>query len=104
MVEYNPNFNYDESVSLKYQADYVFQYNWAHSASIKAFEKLAEAKGYFLYHEITKSDLIFVRNDLADKVQPLNPEYLETVRKRPAHSFWAQYGDPVTIRAQFVDV
>ncbi len=103
MVEYNCNFHPGESVTLKYQADYEFQGNWAHSASIAAFEKLAAKKGYFLWDEIPNSDLIFVRNDFADKLTP-NTARLDVIRQRGPCSFWGAFGDPVQIRAQFVDV
>lgn len=103
MVEYNANFDPGESVALKYQADYTFKGDWAHSASITAFEKLAAEKGYFLYTAATGSDLLFVRNDFIDKLAP-ETEYLKYFRELPAESFWADKGDPVAIRAQFVDV
>jgi hypothetical protein len=104
MIEYNPNFNYNECKALKYNPNRVFEANWAHSASMSAFEKLAKEKGYYLYHEIDHSDLIFVRNDHLAKAPPLNPAYLDSVRARPAYSFWGSSGDPVVIRGMFEDV
>lgn len=63
IIEYNSNFNVDESYSLIYNPTHNFYESGGfYSASAKAFNKLAIEKGYFLYKEVSFTNLIFVKN------------------------------------------
>lgn len=102
MIEFNSNFGPDESYALKYDPNYVFDCkSWAYSASLKAFQKLAKDKGYFLYDHCEWNDLFFVKNEFADKIKPII-DIPKMGLPRSIH--WGMMGDYNTIRSMFVEV
>ena len=61
IIEYNSNIPHDVSVSLKYDANYQFDWkNGFYSASLQAYLNLAKEKNYFLYLEMAHTNLIFI--------------------------------------------
>lgn len=82
IIEYNSNFNTDESYVLKYNPNHNFNDSGGfYSASIKSMVDLANEKGYFLYKEISFTNLIFVKNDYKN----ILPEFDYTDVKLPKH-------------------
>lgn len=60
IIEYNPNFSYDVSVSLEYNESHIWDGTYAYSASLRAMKELGESKGYYLYCESKFENLIFI--------------------------------------------
>jgi hypothetical protein len=63
IIEYNSNFSKTVSVALEYDETHTFDGSYAYSASFKAYEKLAEKKGYYFYAEVRHTNLIFIKNE-----------------------------------------
>lgn len=73
VIEYNSNFNVDESYALKYNPSHDFNKSGGfYSASVKALVKLGHDKGYFLHKETSHTNLIFVNNNFKDKLTELD--------------------------------
>jgi hypothetical protein len=69
IIEYNSNFNVNESYTLKYNPEHNFDESGGfYSASVKAFVDLAKNKGYFLHREIAYTNLIFVKNEYKELI------------------------------------
>jgi hypothetical protein len=71
IIEYNSNFSHDEAVTLEYDPNHIFDNSYAYGASFKAMCDLARYKGYYLYHEILHTNLIFVKDEFKDIAPPL---------------------------------
>ena len=66
-VEYNSKFRNDISLAIEYNENHVWQADDYYGASILAFKKLGERKGYTLVCIVSMLDAIFIRNDLIDE-------------------------------------
>ena len=74
IIEYNSNFGHGESYALTYNPGHNFHIDGnAYSASLTAFLKLSESKGYFLHDEINSTNLIFVKNEFKDILNERDP-------------------------------
>lgn len=71
IIEYNPNFSYEESLALEYDENHVWDKTYAYSASLLALKKLGEEKGYYLYIESKFENLIFIDNKYNDLLPTL---------------------------------
>jgi hypothetical protein len=61
IIEYNSNIPHGVSVSLKYDPNYQFDWKKGfYSASLQAYLNLAKEKNYFLFREISHTNLIFI--------------------------------------------
>lgn len=70
IIEYNSNFNNDESFVLKYNPNHNFSESGGYySASIKALVDLAKEKGYFLCKEVSFTNLIFIKNEFKELIE-----------------------------------
>lgn len=80
IIEYNSNFDINESYTLKYDPHHDFNKSGGfYSASIKALVDLGKEKGYFLHKEISYTNLIFVKN----KFKNILPEFDYKTLKLP---------------------
>jgi hypothetical protein len=63
IIEYNSNFDINESYTLSYDANHDFKKSGGfYSASVKCLVDLGNSKGYFLHKEINHTNLIFIKN------------------------------------------
>lgn len=69
-IEYNSKFRNDESYAIKYNPDHKWEGDDYYGASLLAFKKLGERKGYTLVYVVDRYDAVFVRNDL------ISPDYV----------------------------
>jgi hypothetical protein len=74
-LEYNGNFGPERSLAIARDTDMSRAVKGFHGASLKAFTKLAAAKGYkLLACDESGTNAFFVRNDLAPGVDAVSPE------------------------------
>lgn len=66
IIEYNSHFSIDESITLEYNKNHIWDGTYAYGASLKALCDLADTKGYYLYSEYKYVDLIFVKKEFKD--------------------------------------
>jgi hypothetical protein len=71
-IEYNALWDHGVSMSIEYDPSNVWDRSYGYSASLTAFMRLAEAKGYFLAAEVDSVNLVFVRNDYLDVVPAID--------------------------------
>lgn len=65
VVEYNASFGPDKSITVKYNPNFNRLHSYYHGASLKAFTKLANQKGYTLIGcDSCGCNAFYVRNDL----------------------------------------
>lgn len=64
IIEYNSKFKNNESYSIKYDPNHKWDGDDYYSASLLAFKKLGNIKGYTLVYVVDRFDAIFIRNDL----------------------------------------
>ena len=92
IIEYNPSFAADVSVTVPYDAERVWDHTNYYGASVRALCRLGRRKGYRL-HAFTKSNLFFVARDLATR--RLNPSHVPaprlTKRQDPLERPWQVY-------------
>tara|TARA_S200000501_G_scaffold113759_1_gene106907 strand:+ start:262 stop:1002 length:741 start_codon:yes stop_codon:yes gene_type:complete len=70
IVEYNASF-LDKSITVLYDEDFLrhkkHKSGWYHGASLKAFIKLLNSKGYYLIHTVGGVNAFFVNKNILDK-------------------------------------
>jgi len=71
IIEYNSNFNINDSFVLEYDPEHIWDGTYAYSASFNAMKKLGESKGYYIYKEHRFTNLIFVKNEFIDLLPPI---------------------------------
>jgi len=71
IIEYNSNFNINDSFVLEYDPEHIWDGTYAYSASFNAMKKLGESKGYYIYKEHRFTNLIFVKNEFIDLLPPV---------------------------------
>lgn len=69
-VEYNSKFKNNESYAIEYNPNHKWEGDDYYGASLSAFKKLGEQKGYTLVYVVDRFDAVFVRNDL------VSPDYI----------------------------
>jgi hypothetical protein len=77
-IEYNSKFRNDESVSIEYNRNHKWEGDDYYGASLLAFKKLGDRKGYTLVYVVAQLDAVFIRNDLIaqDYIPPTLDELL----------------------------
>lgn len=71
LIEYNPNFSKDKSLSVNYDPNRSWKKNVAFGASYKAMINLGEKKGYEAVCSI-QHDLIFLKKELVNNVENID--------------------------------
>ena len=71
IIEYNSNFPIGKRAVLEYDENCIFDGSYGYGASFSSMVSLAEKKGYYLYQEVAYCNLIFVRNELMGKAEPI---------------------------------
>jgi len=78
IIEYNSNFNVNESFVLRYNPKHNFSESGGfYSASVKAMVDLGKEKGYFLYKEISHTNLIFIKKEFSALLPELDYKKLD---------------------------
>jgi len=85
-IEYNCNFHPTESMSLKYDPNYVYKCDKNYGASALALMRLGKRKGYKLVYNIPALDLIFVREDLAQNIPELDINQIVKSNNHPGYT------------------
>jgi hypothetical protein len=77
VVEYNSNYNSEDSLVIEYDRNHRFGMDNYYSATVEAFNRLADEKGYSLVAFTPGLNLFFCRKDLADKFLKVNSNDIE---------------------------
>ncbi len=92
IIEYNPGLSRDESLTVPYDPDRVWDGSNYYGASVLALCRLGRRKGYTL-HSYTKSNLIFVQSGL--QLRRMHHSNVavprRTKRPDPLNREWAVY-------------
>ena len=83
MVEYNSNFDSSQSLCIKYDPLHRHDLDAYYSATVGAYKKLADMKGYKLVGYTLGLNLIFCRNDIAGPFYEYSPSQIPILRVWP---------------------
>jgi hypothetical protein len=83
MVEYNPNYDSNSSLSIKYDKDHRHQLDSYYSATAGAYKKLADKKGYKLVGFTDGLNLVFCKNELASNFYEYKLDEIQLMRVWP---------------------
>ena len=83
MVEYNSNFSSTESLCIKYDALHRHELDAYYSATVGAYKKIADSKGYKLVGYTLGLNLIFCREDLSSPFYEYQPSEIPILRVWP---------------------
>lgn len=75
-IEFNSNFRWDESFTIAYNPDHVWDGTSYFGASLRALWRLGRDKGYYLVHIVENLDAFFVREDCLASLIHRTPEEL----------------------------
>lgn len=75
-IEFNSKFRWDESFTIRYDPDHVWDGTDYYGASLSALHRLGTRKGYQLVHIVENLDAFFVRNDCLGPLATKRPEEL----------------------------
>ena len=75
-IEFNGNFRHDESFTMAYNPDHVWDGTSYYGASLQALWRLGNSKGYSLVHIVDNLDAFFVREDCLAGIIPRTPAEL----------------------------
>jgi len=95
-IEYNSNYNFDESVTNRCVNSAGERYVWnsddMYGASLAAIQKAAEQRGYTMVYVESHLDAFLVRRDLVCKGKEVP---FETFRKETPYYMWLHKTDEV---------
>lgn len=91
-IEYNCHFGPDESVAMPYNPMHAWQGDDYYGASAAAMVELGREKGYTLVDYTPRSNLFFVRNDLAD---PFSAVDVRAITKKSLHPHRGRVMEPL---------
>jgi len=75
-IEFNSKFAWNESFTVRYDPNHVWDGTDYYGASLAALHKLGGRKGYQLVHIVDNLDAFFVRNDCMGSLSPKTPQDL----------------------------
>jgi hypothetical protein len=84
-IEFNSNFRWDESYTIKYNPQHKWDGTSYFGASLAALTVLARRKNYSLVHIVEGLDAFFVRNDCLTK--NLQPKAVKELLPNPIPCF-----------------